>query len=86
MPLRVGALVLLASAVALVGGAAAPSTAAPTVSVFFVHGEQLGSTERIGATLGEAVRALLAGPTRADRRSGMRTYIAAGTARVLGAL
>lgn len=72
---------LLALAAALVAGGAAASRAAPgpKVSVFFVRGEQLAPTKRAGSTPLGAVRALFAGPTRAERRRGFRTYIPAGT-------
>jgi lipoprotein-anchoring transpeptidase ErfK/SrfK len=71
---------LLALAGALV--AVAPSGAAPTsplVSVYFLQGEQLAHVTRPGATAADAVRQLIAGPTRVERRRGFRTYVPAGT-------
>jgi Sporulation and spore germination len=80
--LTIEAVALLALAAALVAGGSAASTAAPAqrrVSVFFVRGEQLAPTTRVGSTPVDAVRALFAGTTRAERRRGFRTYIPAGT-------
>lgn len=69
----------------IVGGAlcallasAVPASAA--VQVFFPRGEQLVAVERPGATVDDALRALLRGPTAAERRAGFRTYIPRGTA------
>ena len=53
--------------------------AAGSVRVAFLQGEQLSVVARPGATPTQAVRALLAGPTAAERRRGFRTYLAAGT-------
>ena len=72
---------------ALVGAFAAllfmvvlPARAAPThVSVYFLQGEQLASVQRPGKTPLDAMRQLLAGPTRAERGQGFRTYLPAGT-------
>jgi Sporulation and spore germination/Putative peptidoglycan binding domain/L,D-transpeptidase catalytic domain len=76
----VKALGLLAVAAALAGGGAASTAArARTSSVFFVRGEQLAPTRRPVSAPVDAVRALLAGPTRSERRVGFRTYIPAGT-------
>ena len=70
--------------VALVGALAigAPaSTAAPdrTISVFFLRGEQLASVPRHGSGAAAAVRALIAGPSRAEVKKGYRTYLPPGT-------
>jgi hypothetical protein len=51
----------------------------PHVSVYFVQGEQLTAVARRGATALDAVRQLIAGPTRAERRRGFRTYVPAST-------
>jgi len=65
------------TAVAIVG---APTTAAPPhASVYFVQGEQLAPVARPGATTLDAVRYLVAGPTRAELARGFRTYIPAAT-------
>ncbi len=76
------ALALVALSAALVAGGAAASTAATsqTVPVFFLRGEQLAATKRTGSTPADALRALLAGPTRDELRHGFRTYIPAVTA------
>jgi peptidoglycan hydrolase-like protein with peptidoglycan-binding domain len=66
----------------LVGGTAARSTAAsggPHVHVYFVQGEQLRPVVRPGRTARDAVRQLIVGPTRAERRHGFRTYVPAAT-------
>jgi hypothetical protein len=60
-------------------GRAAAATARTHVQVYFVQGEQLRPVTRPGRTAREAVRQLIAGPTRAERRRGFRTYIPAGT-------
>jgi len=79
--LTIEAVALLALAAALVASGSAASTAASAqrVSIFFVRGEQLAPTKRVGSTPADAVRALFAGPTRAERRRGFRTYIPTGT-------
>jgi lipoprotein-anchoring transpeptidase ErfK/SrfK len=78
--LRLDALVLVALTGVLVAGATA-STAAPSrmVSVFFLRGEQLASVQRESSSAEEAVRKLIAGPTRAEVKKGFRTYVPAGT-------
>ena len=75
-------LALAALSAALVAGGAAASTAAsaPTVAVYFLRGEQLAPAKRPGSTPADALRALLAGPTRAELRRSFRTYIPGGTA------
>lgn len=67
----IGALMLVASA-------ASPAGAA--VKVFFPRGEQVVAVSRPGSTVEDAVRALLRGPTPAERKLGFRTYIPKGTA------
>jgi Putative peptidoglycan binding domain/Sporulation and spore germination/L,D-transpeptidase catalytic domain len=69
-------LVALAAALALSASAAA---AAPTLSVFFLRGEQLASVQRHGSGATDAVRSLFAGPTRAEVKRGFRTYVPPGT-------
>ena len=76
--MRRAILVGLVLAVSLVATAAA-GTPEHRVAVFFLHGEQLGRTTRPGAGAVDAVRQLLAGPTRAEARDGFRTYIPSRT-------
>lgn len=59
----------------VVGGLAAASPAQARVKVFFVRGEQLTSVNRPGVTVHDAVRALLAGPSRGERRREVRSYL-----------
>jgi hypothetical protein len=72
------ALIALTAAVAV---SAPASAAAPsrTISVFFLRGEQLASVQRPGSGASAAVRALIAGPSRAELKKGFRTYIRRGT-------
>src|SRR3954468_15008470 len=67
----------LVTAAATVGTAAAAGQ--PHVSVYFVQGEQLTPVTRPGTTALDAVRQLIAGPTRAERGRGFRTYVPAAT-------
>jgi hypothetical protein len=70
----VGLLLLCAATVA-----SSAAAAQPHVSVFFLRGEQLAHVTRPGTTALDAVRQLLAGPTRAETALGFRTYVPAGT-------
>lgn len=56
---------------------AAPRAA--TVSVWFLQGEQMISVNRPGATAEDAIRQLLVGPTAAEAKRGIRTYVPVGT-------
>jgi Sporulation and spore germination len=78
--LRPEALALVALAGAL-GVSTPASSAAParTISVFFLRGEQLASVSRQGSGAADAVRALIAGPTRAEAKRGLPTYLPHGT-------
>jgi lipoprotein-anchoring transpeptidase ErfK/SrfK len=67
---------LALSAVFLVPDAS--TAAAPTQKVWFLQGEQMVSVDRPGSTAEDAVNALLAGPTAAERSQGIRTYVPAG--------
>ena len=58
---------------------AGATRAADSMPVAFLQGEQLAVVTRPGSSPTDAVRALLAGPTVAERRRGFRTYLAAGT-------
>jgi len=71
--------VLLAFAVGALLMAASASAASAHVSVYFVQGEQLAPVTRPGTTALDAVRRLVAGPTRAELRRGFRTYVPAST-------
>jgi hypothetical protein len=52
---------------------------AATIRVAFLQGEQLTEVRRPGTTPIAAVRALIAGPTSAERARGYRTYLATDT-------
>jgi lipoprotein-anchoring transpeptidase ErfK/SrfK len=70
------------AAALVTAGTAVSSTAASTqhqVTVDFVRGEQLSPVSRAGRTPLDAVRRLIAGPTRVERHHGFRTYVPAGT-------
>jgi hypothetical protein len=79
--LRIATLAVLV-ALALQPQAPAAATSS-TVGVAFLQGEQLTQVRRPGHTAEDAVRALLAGPTRAEKGRGLRTYVPART-RLLG--
>lgn len=69
---------LAVAALAAFGVASAPS-AESQVPVYFLQGEQLARVNRPGTTPLDAVRQLVAGPTRAEVGRGFRTYVPAGT-------
>jgi Sporulation and spore germination len=71
----VGAALLMAASIAATASAAGQ----PQVSVYFVQGEQLTPVTRPGTTALDAVRQLIAGPTRTERDRGFRTYVPAPT-------
>ena len=60
-------------------GRPAAASARSHVAVYFVQGEQLRPVSRSAQTARDAVRELIAGPTRAERHHGFRTYVPAGT-------
>jgi lipoprotein-anchoring transpeptidase ErfK/SrfK len=68
--------VVLALLLAALAGAANAS-AAGTVKVFFGQGDQLVAIDRPGATVNDALAALIAGPTAAQKAKGMRSYVPA---------
>src|SRR3954469_11173784 len=78
---------IIAAAAILISLAALPSAArshpsiqsAARIRVAFLQGEQLAEVRRRGPTPTAAVRALIAGPTPAERSRGYRTYLASGT-------
>ena len=72
--LALGALVV-STLLAGAAGAAGQSR----IHVYFVQGEQLVAAPRPGATALDAVRQLVAGPTRAERGRGFRTYVPSTT-------
>jgi peptidoglycan hydrolase-like protein with peptidoglycan-binding domain len=72
-----GLLVLAAALIAVATTSAAPSRS--RVPVFFLQGEQLLRVSRPGATSADALRQLVSGPTRAEVKRGLRTYIPLST-------
>lgn len=71
---------LAAGVVALAAALAAgiPVAAAPAqgrLQVFFLRGEQLAAVSRPGSTAEDAIRALVAGPTAAERIQGFSTNV-----------
>src|SRR5690349_20002186 len=62
---------------ALLGAGAVP--AAADVQVSFLQGEQTVQVARPGATVDDAVRALVAGPTAAERTQEITTTVSAAT-------
>jgi peptidoglycan hydrolase-like protein with peptidoglycan-binding domain len=75
--LRAALAVAVAAIVVTSSAAAAPR--APTVKVALLQGEQVVYLDRPGSTLDGALRALLAGPTPAERKEEVTTQIPAGT-------
>src|SRR5262245_54000038 len=69
--------VALASA-ALMQTTTAAGAKKGTVQVAFRRGEQLARASRSGTSPSDAVRALLGGPTTAERSRGLRTYYTPG--------
>jgi hypothetical protein len=73
---------LIALLVSLAAGSAAfaqSAASSKSLSVYFLRGEQLAHVSRPGVTAADAVRQLLSGPTKAERKLGYRTYVPAGT-------
>lgn len=66
------------AALALLGGAAAAAPAG-AATITLVQGEQLVPATRPGTGLESAMAALLRGPTAAERRRQVRTYLVPGT-------
>jgi hypothetical protein len=71
------AAVSLAALLAVAAGAAAPPRTG--VAVYFLQGEQLVRVARTGATLAAALRQLVKGPTPAEVKRGVRTFVPSGT-------
>lgn len=71
---------VLVALLAAIGASSASAAQAPVrVSVYFVRGEQLAAVARQGSSPLDAVRQLIAGPTRAELARGFRTYVPSGT-------
>jgi peptidoglycan hydrolase-like protein with peptidoglycan-binding domain len=60
-------------------GVTSTAAARSQVSVYFLQGEQLARVSRTGATPLDAVRQLIAGPTRAEVKLGFRSYVPLST-------
>jgi hypothetical protein len=75
--LAAGVIALAAALVAGIPVAAAPAQG--RLQVFFLRGEQLAAVSRPGSSAEDAVRALVAGPTAAERAEGFRTNIPRST-------
>ena len=73
----VGLLVLAAALIAVATTSAAPSRS--RVPVYFLQGEQLLRVARPGTTPADALHQLVSGPTRAEVKRGLRTYVPLGT-------
>src|SRR5262245_3158887 len=76
--MRVAAAVVLAAAI-VAAAASAAVPAGPGVPAYFLQGEQLARIVRPGSSPADAVRRLVAGPTRAETRRGLRTYVPSNT-------
>jgi hypothetical protein len=69
----------LLAVLAPVRPASAEEAQQSTVKVWFLQGEQMISVDRPGATVADAVRQLLTGPTAAEAKRGFRSYVPKGT-------
>jgi hypothetical protein len=72
--LRVVVAAWLVAGAVLASAAAAAAPAQPG-RVFFLRGEQLAQVQRVGTSPAVALRHLIAGPTRAERARGFRSYV-----------
>jgi hypothetical protein len=79
MKMRYVRALLAIAAVWSLTGAAPAEPAQQRVPVYFLQGEQLARVDRPGTTPLDAVRQLIAGPTRAEVARGFRSYVPAGT-------
>ena len=70
---------LVAVILALAGLSAGAAGTATTVKVFFAQGEQLVAVQRPGATVQDALTALVEGPTAAETAESLRSYVPPGT-------
>src|SRR5262245_15710254 len=57
---------------------AGPASAASSVNVYFLQGEQAVPVSRDGSAVEDAVRGLLAGPTADEKKQGIRTQLPPG--------
>jgi lipoprotein-anchoring transpeptidase ErfK/SrfK len=73
------AMIAFALVLAVAASVSSASATAPTVKVWFLQGEQVIAVDRPGSTAEDAIRALLAGPTAAEAKRGLRTYVPTGT-------
>jgi Sporulation and spore germination len=73
------AFVVLFVGVNIVAGAAPAAGTQQTVKVWFLQGEQMTTVTRPGSTAEDAIRELLRGPTAAETKQGVETYVPAGT-------
>lgn len=76
---RLGGIAVGAVAAGLLSGASGSAATSGHVRVYFLYGEQLVRVTRSGESPASVVRQLLRGPTRAESRRGIRTYIPRGT-------
>jgi hypothetical protein len=76
---RIALCALAAIAVGLVSIGPGSANGTSKVSVAFLQGEQLARVSRPGATAADALRALLAGPSAAERKRDFRTYVPPNT-------
>ena len=70
---------MLLAGVVVVAGAAPAAGDQATVKVWFLQGEQMIALSRPGASAEDALRLLLRGPTQAETKRGVETYVPAGT-------
>ncbi len=71
--------VLLSLAALAAAAASEPGVASPRGQVWFLHGDEPVAVGRVAPTVPRVVRALLAGPTRAERARGVSSAIPKGT-------
>lgn len=70
---------VIACAVAVMGAAVLAGPASAATKIAFVQGEQNVTVTRPGDGLGPAITSLLAGPTAAEKKTQIRTYILPNT-------
>ncbi len=70
---------LLGALAAVAWAVSAAAAGSATVKVWFLQGEQMIAVDRPGATAQDAIAQLLAGPTAAEVKRGVRTYVPTGT-------
>jgi N-acetylmuramoyl-L-alanine amidase len=72
---RVAVGLVCASLVMVAGATPGRASTAGSVKVFFGQGDQLVARDRPGTTVQDALAALIAGPTTAERAGGTRSYV-----------